>query len=73
MGRKNPRHIPKELQWILFLIAGDQSGVADVSYDDAGTMLANIVTKENVYVIEVQALFSFTIVNSGKYLCKKIL
>lgn len=33
-------------------VKGDQSGVADVSYDDTGTMLANIVTKENVYVIE---------------------
>ena len=37
----------------IFFIAGDSYGVADVSYDETGSMLANIVTKEDIYIIEV--------------------
>lgn len=33
-------------------VKGDKSAVADVSYDDTGSMLANIVTKEDIYIIE---------------------
>ena len=35
------------------LFTGDHLGIADVSYDLTGSMLANIVTQEDTYVIEV--------------------